>query len=90
MLFRISDFLFPLQPTPPYADKTPGCPTSESLISVHFGSISVLFGSIWVRLGPFRVYFGSVWGPFGVLDGVGVGSGRGAAVREKNITIQDG
>ena len=29
--------------------------------------------------GPFRVLFG-------VLGGVGVGSGRGASVREKNIT----
>ena len=33
--------------------------------------------------GLFRVRFGSVSGPFG---GVGVGSGRGAFVREKNIT----
>ena len=41
------------------------------------------FGSVWLR-------FGSVSGPFrvsfGVLGGVRVGSGRGASVREKNIT----
>ena len=39
---------------------------------------------------PFGLRFGSVLGPlrvrFGVLGGVGVGSGRGASVREKNIT----
>ena len=46
-----SDFLFPLQhPTPPIPTNPPGCPTREGLISVHFGSV-------WFRPGP----FGSVW-----------------------------
>ena len=33
-------------------------------MSVHFGSVSVRFGSVWLRLAPFRVRFGSVsgWG----------------------------
>ena len=52
----------------------------NSLISVYFGSVSA----------PFRVRFGSVSGPFWVrirvLGGFRVGSGRGASVREKNIT----
>ena len=39
------------------------------------------FGSVWVR-------FGSVSGRFGVLGGVGVGSEKGASVREKNTTKQ--
>ena len=72
-----SDFPFPLQPpTPHHPDKPPGRPTPESLISVHFGSVWVLFGCV---SGPF-------WVHFGVLGGVGVRSGRGASVREKNIT----
>ena len=50
-----------------------------SLISVHFGSVSVRFGSVWVR-------FGSVSGPFRGVGGVRAGLGRGASVREKNIT----
>ena len=80
-----SDFLFALQPPPPSPIPTnpPGRPTPESLISVHFGSVSALFGSVWLRFGsvsaPFRLRFG-------VLGGVGVGLGRGASVREKNIT----
>ena len=81
-----SDSLFPLQPpTPPYPDKPPARPTPKNLISVHFGSVWLRFGSVWLR-------FGSVSGPFrvlfGVLGGVGVGSGRGvSSVREKNITM---
>ena len=82
------DFLFPLQPTcPPIPTNPPppDHPTPASLISVHFGSIS---GPFWLRLFPFRVRFGSVSGPcwalFGVLGAAGVGSGRGASVREKN------
>ena len=47
---------------------------------LDFGPFRVRFGSIWVR-------FGSVSGPFrvlfGVLGGVGVGSGRGASVKGK-------
>ena len=69
-------------PTPCHPVKTP----LEDLISVHFGSVLVRsgpFGSVWLRFGsvsgPFRVHFG-------VLGGVGVGSGRRASVREKNIT----
>ena len=64
---QTSDFLFPLQPTPPPPDKPPGRPAPESLISVHFGSVSVCFGSVWLRSAPFRVRFGSVgWGRGGV------------------------
>ena len=37
------------------------------------------FGPLRLRLAPFRVRVG-------LLGGVGVGSGRGASVREKNIT----
>ena len=53
----------------------------------NFGPFRVRFGPFRVRFGPFRVHFGSVSGPFQVLRGVGVASGRGASVREKNITI---
>ena len=38
------------------------------------------------RFGPFRVRFGGTLASLGVLGGVGVGSGRGGSVREKNIT----
>ena len=68
-----SDFLFPLQPPPSPGRQTPGGPTREGLISVHFGSISAPFGS----------RFGSVSGPFGSVSGLfrgpfrGVGWGRG-------------
>ena len=66
---------FPLQPhPPPYPDKPPGCPTPESLISVHFGSV-------WLCLAPFRVCFGSFSGP---LKFRGVGWGRGG-VRERGF-----
>ena len=51
--------------------------------SVHFGSVSVVSGPFGSVSGLFRVRFG-VLGE--VLGGVGVGSGRGASVREKNIT----
>ena len=81
------------QPPPPIPTKPPGRPTPECLISVNFGpggfgSVSgpfrVRFGSV---SGLFWVRFGSVSGPFrGVRLGSGVGSGRGASVREKNIT----
>ena len=58
-------------------------PTPESLISVYLGPfrfVSGPFGSVCVR-------FGSVSGAFRVcFGGVGVGSGRGASVKEKNIT----
>ena len=68
-----SDFLFPLQPPPTsHPNKPPSRPTPESLIWVYFGSVSVCFGSVWLRLAPFRVCFGSVSGPFR-----GVGWGRG-------------
>ena len=76
-------FFFPYNPPPPYPGKPPARPTPKSLISVDFGSVWLRFGSGWLR-------FGSVSGlfrvRFGVLGGVGVGSGRGASVREKNIT----
>ena len=65
--------------TPPPSPPIPTNPTRpshpESLISVHFGSVSVRFGSV---SGLFRVHLG----------GVGVGSGRGASVREKRISLR--
>ena len=67
-----SDFLFPLQPPhPPYPDKPPAHPTTNGLISVHFGSVwpSAPFGSV---SGLFRVRFGSISGCW-----VGSGWGRG-------------
>ena len=84
---RLVIFFFPYNPPPPYPDKPPARPTRKSLISVHFGSVWLRFSSV----GSVWLHFGSVLGPFrvrfGVLGGVGVGSGRGASVREKNITI---
>ena len=91
-------FFFPYNPHPPATPtKPPGRPTREGSISVRFGSVWLRFGSVWLRLAPFRLRFGSVLalfrlrfgsvsGPFGVLGGVGAGSGRGASAREKNIT----
>ena len=55
--FGVVIFFFPYNPPPP--DKPPGRPTPESLISVHFGCVSVRFGSV---SGLFRVRFGSVLG----------------------------
>ena len=79
-----TDVLFPLQPPPPpIPTNPPGHPTREGLTSVHFGSNWLRSGPFGSVLAPFRVRFGSVSGP---LDGVGVGSVRGASVREKNIT----
>ena len=54
-------FFFPYNPPPPLPRQTPRPSHPESLISVHFGSVSALFGSV---SGPFRVRFE-------VLDGVG-------------------
>ena len=62
-----SDFLFPLQPPHPPYPDKP--PGCPTPKSL----ISVHFGSVSA---PFRVRFG-------VLGGVGVGSGRGASVRER-------
>ena len=56
-------FFFPYNLPPP--DRPPGHPTPESLISVHFGSVSGPFGPV---SGQFRVRF---WVRFGVLGGVG-------------------
>ena len=53
---------------------------------LDFGPFRIRFGPFRLCLAPFRVRFGSVSGRFGVSGGVGVGSGRGASVREKNIT----
>ena len=78
-------FFFPYNPhplPPRIPTNPPGRPTREGLISVHFGSV-------WLRSGPFgsvRLRFGSVSCPVG---GVGVGSVRGASVREENITMGD-
>ena len=65
---KLEIFFFPCDPHPTHPDKPPGCLTLESLISVHFGSVSVpfaAFGSVWVS-------FGSISGPFR-----GFGGGRG-------------
>ena len=77
-------FFFPYTPPIP-TNPPPAVPPDWAWfrsISAPFGSVSGPFGSVWLR-------FGSVSGPFrvrfGVLGGVGVGSGRGASVREKNI-----
>ena len=82
-------FFFPYKnprPPPPIPTNPPGRSTREGLIlpvRLRAGP----FGSVWLR-------FGSVSGPFrvsfGVLGGVGVGSGRGASVREKNFTTPVG
>ena len=83
-------FFFPYNPPPPLPRQTPRPSHPEKLDFgpfrlrlALFGSVSAPFGSVWLRFGsvlaPFRVRFG-------VLGGVGVGSGRGASVREKNIT----
>ena len=82
-----SDILFPLQPppAPPLPRQTPRPSHPEKLD----------FGPFRLRLAPFRLRFGSVSGlsrvRFGSVSGcwggVGVGSGRGASVREKNITM---
>ena len=46
----------------------------------------VRFGFFQVRFGPFRACFERLLRGLQVLGGVGVGSGRGGSVREKNIT----
>ena len=51
----------------------PSPPTPESLILVHFGSVSARFGSVWLRFGSVS---GPFWVHFGVLGGVS-GWGRG-------------
>ena len=58
--FRIVIFFSPYKKKthPPPSRQTPGRPTPD------FGSVSVRFRFVWVRLGPFRVHFR-------VLDGVG-------------------
>ena len=76
-----SDFLFSLTAHPPPPSRQTPRPSHPR--ELDFGPFRLRFGSVWLR-------FGSVSGPFrvrfGVLGGVGVGSGRGASVREKNIT----
>ena len=92
-MLRLVMFFFPYNPHPPPSRQTPRPSHPRELdfgpFRVRFGC----FGSVWVRLGPFWVRFGSVSGlfrvRFGVLGGVGVGSGREASVREKNITSLD-
>ena len=78
-------FFLPCKPPPPHPDKPPSRPTRQSLISVHFRSVSGPFGSVWLR-------FGSVSGPFRVrfrvLGGVGVGSGRAEGLLQgKRISL---
>ena len=65
-LLKLVTFFFPLQPPPPAR------PTPESLISVHFGSVSAVSAQFGSVSGPFRVHFGSVSGCW-----VGLGWGRG-------------
>ena len=55
---KVVIFFFPYNP-PPYPDKPPARPTPKSLISVHFGSVWLRFGSV---SGLFRVRFGSLGG----------------------------
>ena len=75
-----SEFLFPLQPPPPTIPTNPPAVPPQR---AWFRSVSGPFGC----LGPFWVCFGSVSGPFrvrfGVLGGVGMGSGKGGSVRER-------
>ena len=85
-----SDFLFRLQPPPPpIPTNPPAVPPQRAC----FGPFRLRFGPFRVRFAPFgsvsglfRVRFGSVSGPLG---GVGVGSGGGASVKEKNISTLD-
>ena len=69
---KTSDFIFPYNPHPrPSRQTPPGSPTPESLISVHFGSVWLRSGPFELRSAPFRVGFGSVsavldWGRCGV------------------------
>ena len=44
------------------------------------------FASFRLRFGPFRVRLALFRVRFGVLGGVGLGSGRGASVRENGLT----
>ena len=88
----ISDFFSLTTPSPrPPPRQTPPRPSHPRGLD---------FGPFQLRLAPFRLRFSSVWlrfgsvsglfrVHFGVLGGVGAGSGRGASVREKNITTFD-
>ena len=73
-MLRVVIFFFPYNPHPSPSRQTPRPSHPKKL---DFGSVSAPFGSV---SGPFRVRFG-------VLGGVGVGSGRGASVRER-ISLQ--
>ena len=76
-------FFFPYNPTPLHPDKPPRPSHPREL---DFGPFRLRFGPFPVRLAPFGSVLGLFRVRFGVLGGVGVGSGRGASVREKNIT----
>ena len=66
-------FFFPYNPTPPIpTNPTPGRPTREGLIFGPFRLRLALFGSVGLRLAPFRAHFGPVSGCW-----VGSGWGRG-------------
>ena len=54
---------------------------------LDFGAFRLRFDPFLDRLAPFGSVSGLFRVRFGVLGGVGVGSGRGASVREKNITM---
>ena len=72
----------PPAPPPIATNPPPSHPmqrAKKSPFRVHFGPFRVRFGSVSVR-------FGRLPASLEVLGGVGVGSGRGGSVREKNIT----
>ena len=73
--YSIVIFFFPYNRHPaPIPTKTPGRPTPENLISVHFRSVSAPFR---VRLTPFGSVSGLLRVRFGSVSGCWVGSGWG-------------
>ena len=89
LVLNVGEVSFSLTtPQPPIPRQTPRPSHPEKL---DFGPFWLRLAPFRLRLAPFRVCFGSVsgafWVLFGVLGGVGVGSGRGASAREKNITM---
>ena len=78
-------FFFPYNPPPPLPRQTPRPSHPEKL---DFGPFRLRLAPFGLRLAPFGSVSGLFRVRFGVLGGVGVGSGRGASVREKNITTQ--
>ena len=79
----LKNFFFPYNPPPP-RQSHPGCPTRESLISVHFSSVSAPFG---LRFGSFRLRFGSVSGPFQGVGWVRGGVGERGLCKGKETFV---